>query len=146
MVNTLNVSRYTDTPPTSDSDNDRKIEGGPLYPAADVRQLLGQQGNNLIAWTNKCQDDMQRNSLELADVDELIQACFSRRSYFKGSWWCKQKPGGPWAACDSYQIFVMRWNDSAWKDLEYEYYIKFAIAKTGKVLLTVSCHGPEERY
>jgi hypothetical protein len=144
MVNNLNVSKYTGVPPQSDT-ADRKIAGGPIYSSTDVQNLLGNNGSNIIAWTNKCSDDMQKNSLDLEDVEKIISACFSSRSYFKGSEWCKQAPTGPWAACDAYVVFFNQWNEYAYKELEYEYYIKYAIAKSGKVLLTVSCHGPEER-
>jgi hypothetical protein len=144
MVNTLNVSKYEGTPPLSASAN-RKIRGGPLYSSEDVKSLLDSNGENILAWTNKCQDDMQRESLDLEDVERLIKACFSSKCYFKGSEWCKQAPTGPWAACDAYVVYEKKWNDNAYKELEYEYYVKYAIAKSGKVLLTISCHGPEER-
>jgi hypothetical protein len=146
MVNTMNVSKYSDAPPPEGVDNAaRKIKGGPLYSKEEILPLLANDGSAVIAWTNKCKADLQKESLDVTDVAQYIRVCL-RSGTFKGSEWCKQKPTGPWAACDAYQIFVNKWLDTARREMEFEYYVKFAIAKTGKLLLTVSCHGPEERY
>jgi hypothetical protein len=146
MVNTVNVSKYSGTPPYEGANNAaRKIKGGPLYSKEEIEPLLAGGGSSVIAWTNKCKADLQKESLDVGDVVEFIRVCL-RSGKFKGSEWCKQKPTGPWAACDAYQIFVNKWLDTARREMEFEYYVKFAIAKTGRVLMTVSCHGPEERY
>ena len=52
---------------------------------------------------------------------------------------------GPWAACDAYVLVRTEHLPHLRKDMECEYYIKFAIGKTGTVLLLASCHLPEDR-
>lgn len=142
----MNISKYSGIPPKDGADKSaRKIEGGPLYSKEEIEPLLSNNGSSVVAWTNKCKADLQKESLDVSDVAQFIARCL-KSGRFKGSEWCKQKPTGPWAACDAYQVFIGRWVDAAHKEMEFEYYIKFAIAKTGKVLMTVSCHGPEERY
>ncbi|PLY15334.1 MAG: hypothetical protein C0631_07640 [Sedimenticola sp.] len=64
---------------------------------------------------------------------------------FRGAEWCVQHPNGPWAACDAYSFVRREWLAHAHREMSMEYYIKFAIAKTGKLLLVVSCHPPEDR-
>lgn len=141
----MNVSKYSGIPPKDGADNQaRKIEGGPLYSKEDLTPLLGGSGQFVIAWTKKCRADLQKESLDADDVARFIGTCL-KSGRFKGSEWCRQKDTGPWAACDAYQIFEWQWVDAAHKEMEFEYYVKFAIAKTGKVIFTVSCHGPEER-
>ncbi len=146
MVNAINVSKYSGTPPSEGTDKRaRKIKGGPLYSKEELLPLLINSSSTIIAWTDKCKRNLQEESLDVSDVAQFIKVCL-RSGNFKGSEWCKQKPTGPWAACDAYQIFVNKWLDTARREMEFEYYVKFAIAKTGSLLLTVSCHGPEERY
>jgi hypothetical protein len=52
----------------------------------------------------------------------------------------RQEASGPWAACDAYELKRRERCPVARKELEYTYYIKFAIGMTGKILLLVSCH------
>ena len=40
---------------------------------------------------------------------------------------------------------VSEWIEAAYKSFEVEYYVKFAVGKSGHVLLIVSCHLPENR-
>jgi len=142
MVNNRIVSRFTGVLP--ENGNDRKIRGGPLYPAEEIMSLLGNDGSEpIITWTKKCTSDVQRLSLDDDDLIELVQiAVYGGR--FIGAEWCEQKPGGPWAACDAYSIIRKEWIPAARKEMDFEYYIKFAIGKTGKILLLTSCHPPEE--
>ena len=138
MVNAINVSKYSGTPPSEGTDKRaRKIKGGPLYSKEELLPLLINSSSTIIAWTDKCKRNLQEESLDVSDVAQFIKVCL-RSGNFKGSEWCKQKPTGPWAACDAYQIFVNKWLDTARREMEYEYYVKFAIAKTGSLLLTVS--------
>ena len=61
------------------------------------------------------------------------------------TWRHPYKPSGPWAACDAYQLWHNEWVQAAYKEMCFEYYIKFAIGKSGKLLLLVSCHEPQDR-
>lgn len=136
MVNTYITSRYSDNPP--DKMTDRvKIPGGPLYPAEEIIRILDAAPPVLA--TRKCAQDAQNLCLDLADIGHLIKEAVSHGQYIDSEW-CEQKAGGPIAACDAYKLRRMEWNEAAHKYLECRYYLKFAIAKTGKIVITISCH------
>jgi len=144
MVNNTNISGYNGVVPAS-MDADRVIWGGPLYQPDDVLKLLGAKGcEGVIPWTRKCKNDLQKYSMNTEDALDLINRCL-RTGQFLGSEWCKQNPNGPWAASDAYRIFVRQWVKATHKEMDFEYYIKFAIGKTGLILLLVSCHLSENR-
>lgn len=144
MVNTQrNVSAYQSDPPAEGHAN-RRIVGGPLYNKADVLSVLKQGDQALITWTRKCAHDLQRLAFDITDVRALIGETLSIGKY-RNSEWCQQHPSGPWAACDAYQVTRMEWVHAAHKDMKFDYYVKFGIGKTGKILLIVSCHEPQER-
>ena len=136
MVNNKIVSLYgADLPEVGPG---REIKGGPLYGKDRVLELLAKE-ENIRTWTRKCTDDLQIWSLELEDVAELIRIGLGKGK-FLGSELCEQKKNGPRAACDAYRVFRLEWSKVAYKKIPTEYYIKFAINKTGKLLLMVSCH------
>lgn len=135
--NVINVSAYRGEPPQSGSD--RKISGGPLYSRADVEAALQNGEPAIVAWTRKCINDLQSLSLDASDLITLIKTAIDQ-GVFKGSEWCEQKPSGPWAACDAYRLLRREWVEGMNKEVDMSYYIKFAIGKTGALLLIVSCH------
>ncbi len=144
MVNITIVSRFSDGLPPGEGET-RKIPGGPLYPAAEVLELLADVGDQAVrAWTDKCSKDMQKWSLDADDLCELLRIALNS-GRFLGAEWCVQRPDGPWAACDAYSLVRQEWVCHARREMDMEYYIKFAIAKTGKILLVVSCHPPESK-
>lgn len=144
MVNNqLNLSAYEGVPP-SDDQASRTIMGGPLYDMAAMLLVLAQGESAIVPWTRKCISDLKKYEMAHDDVVDLIRTALARGN-FKGSEWCVNKPGGHWAACDSYQVFIKQWVAAAHKDMVFEYYVKFAIGKTGKVVLTISCHLSEDR-
>jgi hypothetical protein len=146
MVNKKNISQYEGSVPTLEHPN-RKITGTPIYSQLDVLALIQEKGSqSVIAWTRKCKDDLQKYELDADDILRLIPLCFSGGT-FLGSEWCQQSPNGCWAACDAYRIYVKQWTANANKDLDFdfEYYIKFAIGKTGQLLLLISCHLSENK-
>jgi hypothetical protein len=144
MVTTRIVSRFTDSPPT-DEKACRKILGGRLYPAEEVLGVLANAGGQAVsAWTEKCTKDLQKWAIDADDLCELISMAV-QTGRFHGAEWCVQKPDGPWAACDAYSLTRREYVTNAHRDMNFEYYVKFAIAKTGKLLLVVSCHMPEDR-
>ncbi|KAA0875747.1 hypothetical protein E1H14_03395 [Nitrincola tapanii] len=143
MVNNqTNVSAYAGVPPLEGIT--RTIAGGPLYEPAHVLALLHQGESHTRAWTRKCINDLQRYALDGDDVAVLLKEALQHGRY-RNSEWCQQRPTGPWAACDAYILTKMEWIPHAYKELPVEYYIKFAIAKSGTVILLVSCHLPEDR-
>lgn len=135
MVNNKVLSRFGDFCPESGAP--REIKGGPLYSTHEVIELLSP--DTVIAWTRGCQKDIQKWAFEVEDLIRLIRLAVQSGRFLK-SIWCQQKPGGPWAACDSYSVWSEEWSDEAYKYLSIEYYLKFAINKTGKLILTISCH------
>lgn len=143
MVNNRIVSRFKGELP--EDGGDRRIKCGPLYPKDEVLGLLDASGENGIhLWTQKCIDDQQRHSLDPEDTLRLVRKAVDT-GRFLGAEWCKQNSGGPWAACDAYSVIERTWVPNAHKDMDFEYYVKFAIAESGAVLLLVSCHPSEER-
>jgi hypothetical protein len=143
MVNNpINVSAYAGTPP-ADGES-RKIQGGPLYGAEAINQILLRGEESFTAWTRKCKDDLQKYALDGQDVVELIAEAL-RVGRYRDSEWCRQNSRGPWAACDAYTLTRKEWIPHAHKEFLIEYYIKFAISKTGTLVLLVSCHLPEDR-
>jgi hypothetical protein len=130
MVKTIIVSRYTSDLPLGKGAN-RKIAGGPLYPAGEILALLkSAQERAVTLWTRKCKSDAQKYGLDLQDLSVLLEEAV-RHGRFKGSEWCEQRPSGPWAACDAYQLFRNEWIENARKSMRMEYYLKFAMARTG---------------
>ncbi len=138
MVNNINLSNYVGSLPASENAG-RKIMGGPLYERNQVLSVLSQGVSVISPWTRKCISDLKKYSMDHADVLELLK-CALTTGIFKGSEWCIAKPGGAWAACDSYQVIRSEWVENAHKNMQFEYYVKFAIGKSGNLILTVSCH------
>ncbi|MCF7990496.1 MAG: hypothetical protein K9M02_08645 [Thiohalocapsa sp.] len=121
------------------------MAGGPLYPVDEVLALLkGAQGQAINLWTRKCILDAQKYGLDLQDLAVLLEEAV-QHGRFRGSEWCVQKPRGPWAACDAYQLFRSEWIANARRSMRVEYYLKFSMAQTGQLLLLVSCHLSEDR-
>lgn len=137
MVSRLNVSAYGGSSPQA-AISGSKIGGGPIYDKADLLKLI-ECSNSIRLWTKKCIKDVQRHDLDVPAVAVLLRGAVTK-GRFLGSEWCESKPGGPVAACDAYSFRKMEWNDAAKKDLLVEYYLKFAIAKTGTIVLVISCH------
>lgn len=136
MVNHRVVSRFSEQPPLS-MNGRAKIAGGPLYSADEVVRILNDAPP--VFGTSKCIKDAQNLCLDDTAVGMLLKEAVTQGRY-KDSEWCELKSGGPIAACDAYELKRMEWNEFAHKELECNYFLKFAIAKTGKIVVTVSCH------
>jgi len=137
MVNDIVVSRFIGTPTR---ENGGIIQREPLYPADEVLDLLDRRSIGAITlWTNDCQKDVQNLELDHDGVLKLVRLAVSDGRFLNAQW-CQQKPDGPWAACDAYRVTRSEWIDSAFKFLDIQYYVKFALNKSGKLLLLVSCH------
>ncbi len=137
MVN--NVSAYQGQLPGQGATDTQRLIPGPIYSAADVLAVLS--SGSTIPWTRDCTRDLQDLAFDDGDIQELIRAAVQEGCYIN-SQWCVQRPTGPWAACDAYQLSRQEWNQYAHKELRVDYYVKFAIGKTGKILLLVSAHMP----
>jgi hypothetical protein len=143
MVNTTIVSRYTGTGVPLGGAH-LKITGGPLYPRADVLDLI-EKSTRISAPTKNGAADIAK--LKLTDQTELADLLKDTvtRGRFISSEWCRTADDGPWAACDAYELKRKEWNEYAYKELEFAYYVKFCIGKTGQVILLISCHPPEDK-
>lgn len=140
MVNTLvNVSAYQGLPPLEEGASNRVISPGPLYAKNEILNVLAMGEDSLLPWTRGCREDMQRLAMEIPDAINLVREALTSGSYLKSEW-CVQKPTGPWAACDVYRLFRYEAIKNSQNEMRFEYYVKFAIGKTGKLLLLVSCH------
>lgn len=132
MVTFLIVSEYSGGPTPGDR---VKIGGGPLYPLDRVQALASKPGG-LLLWTRKCLRDAANLTWDADDVASVISALTP--GDYKDSEWCDN--GRAWAACDAYTIRRREWVETARKELTIEYFLKFAIGKTGTLVLMVSCH------
>lgn len=136
MVNSRIVSRYQGRGPSND--NNRIIRTKePLYPIEDILEIL--EEGKAVAWSKGCVRDMQKWEFDIDDCKSLIRDAI-RFGQYVNSQWCQGKEDGPWAACDSYSISRREANRNGQGEQYYEYYVKFAIATNGTVLLMVSCH------
>lgn len=136
MVNTVNISAYEGSPPENNKET-RIIKGGPIYSPSKVRAAL--EKKRAITWTADAGEDLQDLNLTVDDAVHLISQAV-KNGRFLNSQWCQQKFEGPWAACDSYKLALLEWNENAFKELESEYYLKFALAKSGALVFVISCH------
>lgn len=138
MVSVRIVSRYQDG--FSGEAAPRGIEGGPLYPGPEILALIAGHGvENIISWTRKCVEDIQKMALDADELADLVFKALNKGRYI-GSEWCQQQPSGPWAACDAYRLRCQEWSPVARREIEMEYYLKFAIGVSGTILLLASCH------
>ncbi|MCO4320995.1 hypothetical protein [Aliidiomarina quisquiliarum] len=138
MVTVRVLSRFKDEPPTDwIDDKDRIIPFGPLYPAEEVAKLVA-DSHAIRAVTKKCRNDMQNLEIDNEALAQLIIKAIKTGRY-RNSVWCRIK-NKTIAACDSYVVFEKAWVEAAAKELESEYYLKFALNDAGKLLLVVSCH------
>lgn len=110
-----------------------------MYKIEDVLKILNSGDAHTSLWTRKCVNYVSVLALDIEDIRDLIKEAITHGQYINSEW-CVQKPTGPWAACDGYRLLRKEWVEYAHKDMCFEYYIKFAIGKLGKLLLLVSCH------
>ena len=110
MVRMVVVSEYSLNPP-EDGQGRVKIAGGPLYELARVQKLAAVAG--LLG------------HLRPAD--------------YRDSEWCTNGRNAL-AACDAYALRRVEWVAAAGKEMGVEYFVKFAVGKTGQLVLLVSCH------
>lgn len=145
MVSSLNLSLYSGSPPQN-SDGDLKISDGPLYSKESVMKILTDLGADSInVATRRANRHIKKHDLDIDDgvLKLLIYALKSGK--YLNSQWCEHGKGNTWSACDSYSVVEKKWNDYMYGYLETKWYIKFAIGKSGKLILIVSCHSSDEQ-
>ncbi|MBL8420204.1 MAG: type II toxin-antitoxin system MqsR family toxin [Dechloromonas sp.] len=134
MVTFKNLSAYLGDPPKDGAS--RKVTGGPLYKLAEI-QALAATPDAVKLWTEKCRRDVANLTLDAADVGALLQELTERD--YRDSEWCDNGKGA-WAACDAYNLRRSEYVETAGKTYRIEYFFNFALSKTGKLVLMVSCH------
>lgn len=148
MVNTLiNISAYPESIPADAAQEgaDLTIRGGPLYESRQVLALVRHDGGQVEPWTKKCVKDLREKfSIDHDGAAELVREAITSGN-FRNSSWCRGNKETLWAACDAYVLKREEYIRHAHKYMEIEYYVKFAIHQSGKLLLLISCHNPEDR-
>lgn len=135
MVKNIVVSEYSLNPPNGDLGR-LKIAGGPLYELERVQALAA--AGSLASWTSRCDKTIyELFAGDLAMVARLLLAV--RRESYRGSEWCTNGLRA-WAACDAYTLRQFEWVAAADKYMPVTYFLKFAVGKSGQLLLLVSCH------
>jgi len=138
MVRIIVLSEYSSDPPDGSGRVKIATEGGqPLYSLERVQALVKDE-QRLSLWTRRCQRDVHKLfDSDLERVAELIQAL--RKDGYIDSEWCENGKGG-WAACDAYRIRRLETIPVTGKSMSIDYFVKFAVSKTGQLVLLVSCH------
>ena len=134
MVTFKNLSAHAGDPPKDGGS--RKVTGGPLYKLAEI-QALAATPDAVKLWTEKCRRDVANLTLDAADVGAMLQELTERD--YRDSEGCDNGKGA-WAACDAYNLRRNEYVETAGKTYRIEYFLKFALSKTGKLMLMVSCH------
>jgi hypothetical protein len=141
VVSFVNVSCRQDVPLPANWNvaADRLVIGGPLYPVADITALLDKGVVATSLFTDDCKLDVAFEGWSLKNVVQLVQEALQYGKY-KNSQWCRQGVTDelvvPCAPCDAYAVRFIHAEKGP-----TNYYVKFAISKTGKLLLIFSCHS-----
>jgi hypothetical protein len=139
MVTKTNLSLYTGDPPDVDAGQRVNIVGGPLYEASKVLFVLEAHSCCVTVLTRKALRDTANLQLDDRDIKILLKKALTNGRYLSSEWCATGRPG-MWIACDAYQVEIMEWNESLGKDMSNGYYVKFALGRSGPVVLLVSCH------
>lgn len=137
MVKIFILSQYSTSPPTELGGGRIKIDGGPLYDLATVKQLV-EDPDCINLFTRTCIGEVRKLfDSDTEQVAALIQA-LDQQDYIDSEW-CENGKTGV-AACDAYRIRRAEVVAATGKPMTTEYFLKFAIGKTGQLVLLVSCH------
>jgi hypothetical protein len=138
MVKIVVLSEYSTSPPSELGTGRIKIDVGPIYDLSRV-QALAQEENQLQAWTEKCRKDVRKwFDDDWQRVSDLIGSL--RNADYIDSEWCENGKGAI-VACDAYSYYLTETAPATGQPLRMEYFVKFAVSKTGTLVLMVSCHA-----
>jgi len=133
-----NISQFPGpVPEDAIAGRNRLISKTPIYEHAKVLALAEDQDVNL--WSSGSRRDATKWSLDIDDLSDLIASAIQGGRFVRAEW-CQQCTNGPWAACEAWTVTRSEWIDNAGKWMEITYYLKFAISRTGTILLMVSNH------
>jgi hypothetical protein len=133
MVTFYILSEYSSDLPAEGAN--RKIAGGPLY---DLPRIYAQarKAGGVRFWTRR--SELQAIEMNV-DTQDVAQWLLELKPHdYCDSEWCSDGRG--WAACDAYVLQRKEWIAAARKYIPVEYFLKFALAKSGALVLMVSCH------
>ena len=136
MVKPFIVSEYSSNPPTETGRV--KIAEGPLYDLRRVQALI-QGENQLQAWTEKCRKDVRKWFEDDWQRMTVLIGSLKNADYIDSEW-CENGKGAI-AACDAYRCYLIEVAPATGQPLRMEYFVKFAVSKTGTLVLMVSCHA-----
>lgn len=137
MVKMFVVSEYSLHPPEP-WEGRSKIAGGPLYDLARV-QKLAEDEHALQTWTEKCRKDVRKWFDD--DLERVTGLLLSLKPQdYKNSEWCENGKGAI-AACDAYTVNAVETAPATGRSVRMAYFLKFAVSKTGALVLIVSCHA-----
>lgn len=102
-------------------------------------QKLAVDERALQAWTEKCRKDVRKWFDD--DWERVAGLLLTlRRQDYKDSEWCENGKGAI-AACDTYTVNAVETVPATGRSVRMEYFLKFAVSKTGALVLIVSCHA-----
>jgi len=132
MVAFKNISAYSAPAPNAGG---VKIGLVPLYSLPDVKAAARKRVN---LWAKDCIEDVRLLGLDEMGVASLI--CRLSPSDYRDSEWCCNGNNKVIAACDSYVLKAREYCEVAFKYIDVEYFIKFALKKNGDLVIVASCH------
>lgn len=137
-----NIGLYQDCeqPDWSNDALDRRVITPEHLPVYSKDVLLELSAENAVKpWTSKAIKDAANLGLDSEALAKLLSECLIRGQY-RNSEWCEQKPGGPVLVADSYLVTRNEFMTHLNKELVCTYYLKFAIAISGRAVLFPSIH------
>lgn len=140
MVSSNIVSQFQGPPMPPFAGGDRKITiRGPLYDVGNLLKNIREIG--ISPWTRKCRSDVNNLAFDEEDLRLLLEQTLLNGGYIDSEW-CQQssKENSPWAACDAYKLERQESFPKANGVMNVQYFLKFSLAKTGNMILTISCH------
>lgn len=100
----------------------------------------------VVLWTRRCMQTVRElyegvrdaHDSDVAMVADLLARLGTSGRYIDSEW-CDNGNGGL-AACDAYEVWRDDMIPAQGRTIRTHYFVKFAIGKTGQILLVVSCH------
>lgn len=135
----VNNGQPSTLPATTQLSEAQRVIQGPCHDLAEVRRVLKEKGTKCInVITKDCQHEIASYFMDAMDLQELLEELTSKE--YHNSLWCRGSTKGPWFAADAYRIYKTERDHVKKISVRYKYYLKFAIAPNGNILLFFSVH------
>jgi hypothetical protein len=115
----------------------RKIAGDGLYPSDELLEIL-KHSETVSLMTRDAAKDVKRLGIKEEGVAVLLRQALKVGQY-TGSEWASINEK-TCAACDVYRLQRTETVEETGYECSVEYYLKFAIGKTGQIVMVISCH------